>query len=250
MGSSQQPGKSSPVSVPHFPGCLPSRSNAQKADQMADKNHLFSLSLPCIMAFPNLLEPKQFQGKGDPKYGGTFVFDRSHPDIDAMKKLIAQVGREKFPGVDLKTLAIPLKTGEKEIEAAKAVAAKKGKEYTGSIDWMAGKLVIKARSKFRPRMSYVEGKRIVDLEDETAIKAAAGKFFFGAEVLTQFNFFAYEGDARNPNGVGVYLNTLLATGGGTRMGGSGGQRASEVFSGYIGKHSAEDPTAGDDEIPF
>ena len=89
---------------------------------------------------------------------------------------------------------------------------------------------------------------MVDYEGP-AIALNIKKFFFGAEVYAQVNLVAYKGVGANPDGVTAYLNMVVATGKGTRI--TSAKSASEVFSGYAGRVSDEDPTAGgDDEIPF
>ncbi len=205
---------------------------------------IFSLTCPVVMAFPTLLEAKAFMknGKpnGEPKFGAAFIFPASHPDLPELKKALIAAARQKFPSIDLKTLSLCLNTGEKEVEAARKATEAKGKVYDGKADFMLGKLVVKARSKYRPALSFIEGNRVVEITDDAAVKQHIGKFFFGAEVLAQFNLVAYDGDARNPAGVTAYLNMVLATGKGTRIGGM--QRsAADTFSGYIGSASAVDP---------
>jgi hypothetical protein len=76
---------------------------------------------------------------------------------------------------------------------------------------------------------------------------AKPKFYFGVEVLPQFNFVAYDGVGNNLDGVTAYLNMVFTTNKGKRL--SGGASAAETFKGYAGHTSTEDPTAGGgDEI--
>lgn len=215
---------------------------------MADEavSGIFNLTEPVVMTFPNLLVPKAFGQKGkesgEPKYSANFSFNPDSADLKQMKAVAARIARAKWPGIDLKTLVFPFSNGNKLADDAKT--NKKDREF------YRGKVVVAARSKYEPRLSGVENGKMVDYEGE-ARKAASGKFYSGVEVLAQVNFVAYKGVGRNPDGVTAYLNMIFTTNKGVRIGTS--QSAAEVFKGYVGTISAEDPTAGaagiDDEIP-
>lgn len=217
---------------------------------MADEaiSGIYNLTEPVVMTFPNLLTPKKFGQKGketgEPKYSANFSFNPDSADLKGMKAVAARVARAKWPGRDFKELAFPFSNGTKLADDAKA--NKKDREY------YRGKVVVAARSKYEPHLSGIENGVAVDYENE-ARQAAAKKFFSGVEVLAQVNFVAYKGVGKNPDGITAYLNMVFTTGKGVRI--AGGQTAAEVFKGYVGTISAEDPTAGaaadlDDEIPF
>ena len=107
---------------------------------------------------------------------------------------------------------------------------------------MKGKVVIACRSKYEPRLAYIERGKIIDLETDTQKVANKTKFYPGVEVLAQINLLPYEAVGKDGKpGVTVYLNMVLSTCKGSRI--SGGQTASEAFKGYVGSVSAEDPTA-------
>lgn len=211
----------------------------------------YTLTAPALMAFPNLLVPKQVAGKGDPKYSANFVLDAGHPDLAAIKKLIVKIAQQRFPGIDVSTLSIPLKSGnvlaDKRIADLKKKAAVAGKDPSAIVsdgEYQRGKVVINASSGADrpPSLSAIVNGKIVDLDSEVLRQQYGKQFFFGAEVLAQINFATYEGNGSTiPNGVTAYLSMVLATGKGERMGG-GPRAASEVFSGYVGSYSAEDPT--------
>lgn len=215
----------------------------------AKTDGIFSLTQPIIMAFPQLFEPKSFKEngkeKGEPKYSANLIFPADSEDLKALKTLAAGLARAKWPdkqfflttqeGVKIPQIAFPFTSGDKLADDRK----KKGKDDG---EYMRGKVVIAARSKYEPRLSYIEGKRIVECDGEAAKLAAKGKFFPGVEVLAQINLVPYDAVGSNGKpGVTAYLNMVLSTGKGTRI--SGGQTASEAFKGYVGQHSAEDPTA-------
>lgn len=219
---------------------------------MATTDGIYNLTQAVVMAFPQLLEPKAFKknGKetGEAKYSANFNFPIDSEDLKAMKALAAKLARAKWPDKPFAELVFPFTSGDKSADERKA----KGKDDG---EYMRGKVIMSARSKHEPRLSYIEGGRIIDLETDTTKHAAKGKFYPGVEVLAQFNFVAYDGVGQNKGGVTAYLNMVLSTGKGARI--SGGQTASEAFKGYVGTVSAEDPTGGpgagadmSDDIPY
>lgn len=226
------------------------------SDTQADGR--YALTSPVILGHPALFEARAFmrngKAKGDPKFGGAFAFTPDHPDLDPLKKLAAKLLRAKFPTLDFKLAKFPFQSGDK-------LAAKR-KEKTGKEDgaWQQGKVIVPGRSKYQPRLAVIENGRIIDLDSDELKAKYKNKFFFGAEVLCEFNLQAYDGsdgdgddEATIKGGVTCYLNLVLATGKGTRI--AGGASAADVFKGYAGAASATDPTGGatvelDDEIPF
>lgn len=205
-----------------------------------------SLSAPTTLTFPNLLEARAVQVKGkasgEPKYSSNFEFDADSDDLKALKAEAAKVARAKWPGRALAELSFPFTNGDKLADKAKA----KGKDR----EFSRGKVVLTSRSKYQPRLSFVEGGAIKDLEGDAIAAHGRRVFYSGVQALAQFNFVAYEGVGANPDGVTAYLNMVCSLNKGTKL--AGGASASEVFKGYIGTSSAEDPTGADldDEIPF
>lgn len=225
---------------------------------MSDKQNLstYAMTAPAVLAFPSLLTPRKFKrnGKeqGEAKYGGTWVFDPNHPDVKGLKDTAAKAARAKWPSRPLSEVKFPFKDGNKEVEKRKAKLEKEGKTYSGDADFMLGKLVLKAASKYQPGLAIILNGKPIDLQD-ALLEAHKGKFYFGVETLAQFNFVAYDAvKDGDPDGVTCYVNKVLSLNKGERL--SGGASAAEVFKGYVGQASPEDPTAGsvamDDEIPF
>jgi Enterobacter phage Enc34, ssDNA-binding protein len=216
------------------------------SEQKTAQAGLYTLTSPVVMAFPNLFKPRAFtkSSKEEPKYDGQFLFEANHPDLSAIKKLLAQVASARWPGRDLKTVKFPLARGDKRADDAEA----KGKD----LEFMRGKFVLSARSQYAPKLAAVENGELVEYLDEALRATAASKFFSGVEVLAQFNFRSYEGVGANPEGVTAYLQMVLSLNRGDRLG--GGSSAAEVFSSYVGHLSAVDPYAHnealDNEIPF
>lgn len=213
-------------------------SEASKSDG------IYNLTVPVVMqTFGNsLLEAKPFmkngKAQGDPKYSANFIFPADHPDLKPMKELAAKLAHQKWPDKPLRELAFPFTSGDKVADKRKV----KGKEDSEDL---RGKVVMNIKSKYEPRISYLENGKIVDLETDTAKQMAKNKFYSGVEVLAQFNFVPYDPIGENAKGgVTVYLNMVLSTVKGKKL--AGGKSASEVFKGYIGGVSAEDPTSSDD----
>ncbi len=209
---------------------------------------IFNLTKPVIMTFPNLFKARPFKGKGgkelgEPKFDASFLLDPDSDDLKNMKALCVKIARANRPSTDLKTLAFPFKSGDKLADQAKA----KNKDNEVS----RGKVSLSARSKYQPKLAVFENGKIVDLDDETAIARYKSRFYPGVLVYAQLNFVWYDEVGQGPAGVNAYLNMVLTTGKGARLG--GGRSAADVFSGYVGIVSDVDPTAGqmpDDEIPF
>lgn len=199
---------------------------------------IFNFTQPVVMIFPVLFEAKAFKknGKetGEPKFKASFVFPKDSEDLKALKTLAAKLARAKWPDKQFSELVFPFASGDAQAEERK----KKGKDDS---DHLRGMVVMTAKSKYEPRLAYVEKGKIIDLETDTAKLAAKGKFYAGVEVLAQVNLAAYDGVGSNKSGVTAYLNMVLSTVKGDRL--SGGQTASEAFKGYVGAVSAEDPTA-------
>jgi len=213
---------------------------------MADKadTGIFDMTVPVVMLMPNLVVPKPYmengKAKGDPKFGGLFLFGPEHPDLKPAKAKMLAVARAEWPGIAPKDVGWPVSSGDEY--AAKRKAA--GKDGSAT----AGKAILKARSKYEPMLSWVEGGQVKEIPGTSGASVQSSKFFSGVEVLASFNFVAVEVSGNKY--VTAYLSKVFSTGKGTRVG--GGRSAAESFKGYIGQKSAEDPTAGvlDDEIPF
>ena len=210
----------------------------------------FTLTKPAVMAFPALDKPRAFKkgGKdvGEAKFGATFVFPLDHPDIASMKQTAVTVARAKWPGRELKTLSFPFSNGN-----ARADLRQQRKPGSTDAEFMRNKLIVAARSKYRPILGLVEGGRIIDVDDGN-IAQHIRKFYFGTEAVAVFNFVAFEGIGDKPDGVTAYLQQVLSFNRGERLS-QAGAPASQTFRGYVGQVSNEDPTGGadlDDEIPF
>jgi hypothetical protein len=223
----------------------------------------FDITVPVVLAHPNLLEAKKYKrnGKetGDAKFSASFVFDADHPELENLKKAAIKAAREMWPDRDIPAafkageLKFPWTSGDKLIEKRSARLKKDNKEYDGKADYMKGKVVVKASSKFDVALAAVVSGKIIDLDSPELKAKHKGLFYFGVQALGTIAFMAYDavsGDENAKDGVTAYLQCVLSTGKGERL--AGGVSAAERFKGYQGTLSAESPTEGmdDDEIPF
>lgn len=210
----------------------------------------FVLTRPARLTFPKgLMEARQFEGKGDFKYQSRIFLDADHPDLPGVKETIKRVANEARPGIDINAFNKPLKNGDKEADKVKA---KKGAKYKNEGEYQRGKVVIGSRSKFEPNLSVLlPNKQIVKLTTAELKSQYRDKFYFGANVIVEFNFVWYkeikEGDKP---GVTAYIQKVMAVEGGERIG--GGRSEEDAFSGYLGHVSSASPLGetSDDDIPF
>lgn len=234
---------------------------------MADKiDGLYTLTAPVVLAHPSLVTARAFKAKGkekgEPKFGGSFIFDLDSNDLKAMKAKALQVAAARWPGRDCAgeskgkvvvekgenvrmppTFKFPFTSGDKIADKRVAKLKAEGKEDDGKGDFQRNKVVVKTSSKFAPRLAVLLNGKPTDLTEET-LKAHQNKFYFGVNVLAQFNFVPYDAVGEGgTDGVTVYLNSVLTLNTGEKLS-SGGAPASEVFKGYVGTASTEDPTAG------
>jgi hypothetical protein len=217
---------------------------------MADETEasgIVTLMEPVVMTNPNLLVPRKFKDKrgketGEPKFSAAFQFRPDSADLKSLKAAAGRVARAKWPGRDLKELAMPFKNGDELADNAKK--DKKDREH------YRGFVVVNARTVYEPRLSGMENGEVVDYEGD-ARKIAEKKFYSCVEVLAQVNMVAYDGVGNNPDGVTAYLNMVFTTNKGKKLKGKGASGAT-VFKGYAGTLTAENPLtgAGDDPNEF
>lgn len=210
----------------------------------------YTFTSPAVMAHPNLLKPKAFEknGKpqGEPKYSAVFAFDAQSEEIKALKRKAAEVARLEWPGCDLTKIVFPWQNGDAQADKRDEACKAKGRDPDGQ--WMRGKVLLKASSRFPVILAGFENGRIVSYEDEATLARVGGKFFFGAEVLAQITFNAFQSPMPGAApAVNCYLNQVLATGKGTKIAGSK-RSAAQVFSGYAGAVSEVNPMGEDMDL--
>jgi hypothetical protein len=210
---------------------------------------VFKLTVPVPMAFPTLYEPKAFMengvAKGEPKYSGNFLFAADSSELRGFKELAAKLARAKWPdrqffvtttdGQKIRQVVFPWYDGTTRADEMEK-AGKKGKG-----DYMRGKVVVPAKSKNPPILSYIDKGKLVECDNDTVRIAAKAKFYAGVLVLAEFNLVAYDPKGKDGlPGVTAYLNKVLSTNKGEKI--AGGTSSSEAFSGYLGSVSMTDPT--------
>lgn len=223
-----------------------------------------------IGTYLNIMEAKAFARKGqplgDPKFSASFVIDPKSADFETLKAAVVNLLKENLPGKKLVAgrrmtqeeadagaveVNLPWRRGEDEVKRL----TEKGGEFK---DIYTGNMIVKASSKYRPLLDAIEKSApngILSFSTDEIIKAQGSKYFYsGAYFLPTFGLNFYAAKGRDPGGVSLYLNAMLFTKHGERLGGRKHNPA-EAYKGYLGKISQEDPTAGaadvlDDEIPF
>ena len=183
------------------------------------------------MLWPNLFEPRRVKIKGketgEPKYGLSMLLDPT--EIGDLKAAAKMVALAKWPGRTLSELKFPFSDGDK-LEADQASKGRDGKFY-------AGKVVLKASSKFKPVVVDTHRKDIID----------HSRLYSGAYGYAELNFVAYDGVGQNPDGVTAYVNFVMKSRDGDRI---AGRDAAGVFAGIQGSEAEPAATELDDEIPF
>lgn len=229
------------------------------SDKAKEKAQDFNFQTAHIVSYADIMEARAFKGKGDKKFGGTFVIAPDNADLKLLKAEINKMLVAKAPGKkfvlrrltqeeldagNVVEVQVPWKDGTKFADAEKA----KGKDA----EYARGHVLLKGTSKYQPQLSALINGKLVVFETAEAIAQAQQYFYSGAYLVPSFGLHWYKGDEGKPDGVSMYLNGVMFAKHGTRMGGKR-LNAAEAFKGYIGSISQEDTTAGeslDEEIPF
>lgn len=127
------------------------------------------------LSFPALVEPREsMKGKGDSKYQATFILDKDNPCVEQIRAATARIAQAEFRDKAKQVLAnaekLPLKDGDRR-----------------EIDGYAGKLYVKASSKFPPDLIDANPRRKV-----TDPKEIADKFQAGYRVNGYIDLFPYD----------------------------------------------------------
>jgi hypothetical protein len=180
--------------------------------------------------------------KSDPMYTTQFFFPPTHPEVKAFKEALETVKVGKF-GKDYKNpdFCYPFQLGDKMYANWERKGKAKGRDFA------KGQIFVRASSKqFPPALSFINGRDLIDIPDETRT-AMASKFFSGANAIVEITLSPYEGNGnRIPDGITAYLNKVCAVGGGDRIGGGSSASTFAAYTRSLGTVSDEDPTAGDD----
>src|SRR5579859_1214009 len=182
---------------------------------MADIKEYFEITTPVVSIWPNVVTPAVYQEKGKPvedgKFSNKFLFEPDAEVLAAAKRAAAAVAAARWPGRDFSTLKFPFESGTKIADAEKA-KGDKGKDR----EFMRGKVVLTARTKFEPGLAAVVGNDLVDFEGATR-PAAKPYFYSGVETLGAVQFEAYDGKAGNPDGITARLKKVVSLNKGERI---------------------------------
>jgi hypothetical protein len=226
-------------------------------------SELFAGLSGAILTHPALTEARQFKrdgvAVGKPKFGASFMYAPESEEYKELKRIAARVARKQWPDCDLKTIRFPFRDGTKIAEERKATNAKhaaNGQDLLPDAEYCRGKALVKASSLFPPKLGGIVNGKAVEYEGEAAIAKYGERFYFGAEALITYVFKALSitdtdaaGDKIEKRFVAAYCQEVVVTGKGAKIR-SGGKSLAERFAGYKGGVTEDDPTIGDDDIPF
>lgn len=198
------------------------------------------------IGFFELYAPKKFKNdkgiEGKPKYKATFFMDPASADfktlVRAHKKLVESFGERDDDDPPLKS---PFLSVDKYIAKRERKKPGSGK----SLEWAKGLVMVQTSTgeDYPPELLVLKGNDIITLDSDKLRADHKAKFYNGALCYYYLNMAAYDGGNA---GVCCYLSKVLTTGKGEKRAGGGGPSGKEVFSGVVGKMSAEDPTDGID----
>ena len=228
---------------------------------MSEVTQIRALTPEFRMSFPNLIQPRAFQDKGDQKnYRVEMLFEpedlkkfrvenaqKQGLEEADINQILLNFAKDQFPGVNVKQdfqNTWPVRDGSNVAESKEADGKRGGDVYRG-------KKFIRATSgvDFPPNLMVVEdGKKVTlnrgfDGDMEKAANLFVGGHYAFAEVVIK---------AVEVNGIKYmpfYLNSICFTKIGEKF---GGQSLMARYDDVSGGSADVDPTAGsdDDEIPF
>lgn len=215
---------------------------------MSEKKNFLVVSPEHIAVYTNGIwekqvykDPKTGKPKGKESYQYIALFPKD-TDISALKQKAVEAAKAEFgPNVDLKGVRFPFKNGDAEADRilakAQKVAQERGedpKKTEKDVAFYRGHIVMKTTSAFAPKVVNNQGDDLLDHD----------QIYGGVKVRSEFNFRATEIDdnGETKRYVSAYVNFIMKTGDGPRIGG-GGRNAKEVFKGLLGGSTIEDPTS-------
>ena len=116
------------------------------------------------ITFPQLFEPKQVNGQGDPKFSAAFLFAKDHAGVAALQKAILDAANEKWGA----------KAGDvlKALKASDKICVHDG-DAKSDYDGYAGNYFLNASNKIRPLV--VDGNK-------APLDSSSGKPYSGCYV--------------------------------------------------------------------
>lgn len=184
------------------------------------------------------IDPRTQKPKGDPEYSFQALWEKGtdlRPILlTARRVAIAEWGEDGIVGV-----IYPFKDGDKEADRLLSEAKKKGKNKSeSSVAYMRGNIVMKAHSKFDPKVCDNKGNDILPANKGVVYSGSYGRAELNLKAMT----------VNDTKYVTAYFNFYMKTRDGERL---AGRDAKEVFKGLLGGESEADPTdALDDGLAF
>lgn len=175
------------------------------------------------LAFPELFQPKAFNGEGELAYSATLLIGPKDPQVKNIKAAIEAVAKEKWGAKADATL--------KTLQANNKLALRDGNlksEYEG----FEGNLFLSTRSKTRP---------LVIAQDKSALTALDGKPYAGCYVNASVDFWVQ--DNKYGKRVNAQLRGVQFIRDGEPFGGGGAASADEF-------DELETEETAEDDIPF
>lgn len=228
----------------------------------------FTFTEPVRAGFLNVIEGRQFKGKGDARFDGSFILEPDSADFVTLKTLVIAEAKKFFPGKKLVArrltqdeindggfveINVPWKDGTKLADAAKNAVDDNGNPKPKDQEFFRGKIVVKASSKYAPALSGIENGKVVEYDKPETRATLAKTFYAGAYLVPHVALNPYKAQENKPGGVSLYFNAVCFIKHGAKLTGGKGVNAAEVFKGYAGKAVADNPGSNvelDDEIPF
>jgi len=171
------------------------------AEKEVKKNPLKVVLSTHRVSYVHVKEPSSFEDDGDKKYDTTFLIAKDHPDTEKIKAAIkaayAANKESMFNGTPLTSPKMwnPLRDGDEWLEDHP-----ESKEYEDVY-------FLKASSKSQPKVFDTDKQEVLDLDE-----IYSGCYCRGVIVCYPFN-------KNGKKGFGFFLNSLMKTDDGERLGG-------------------------------
>ena len=158
------------------------------------------------LSYEHIFTPSSFDDSQEPKYNATFIIPKEHADAPALRKVLYEVGQEKYPTAFSGKgwpagFTCALKDGDKDTDQEGVLLGEKNPEY-------AGCYVIRADSTRRP--VTIDRKK-------AAVTEADGVIYSGCYVNVSLGVSTYE-FGKVKKGVKCYLNGVQFNADGERFG--------------------------------
>lgn len=233
----------------------------------ANKPEIIRLITPEFrMSYPNLIEPRGFENKGNPSYSIEAIFNKS--DMDKFKQLVddkfvdvkledvlKKVAKQTWKGINVKTEIYDkgnwhIKNGNDIIKQRQSDDKKVIEEV-----YQDKKVVrFKCGAEYPPRLQYRKNREVINLLRENMDLRAIASRLFSAGNYAYAEIAVSATEVTGSKYTPCYLNSIMHTRNGDPI---GGQSYMDKYNNLTGGEDYSDPTEGindypedDDEIPF